>query len=192
MSISIEDIARNTELRKALATLDFVVLERHETGDDWYHVEASERFVAVGGDGAGGRFMLGQASGQVLYLSTEGRAGVIAASLAEFLGLVALHPYWQDLLKFSGNGQVCEMQRSVAVLRGDASDLVLNAERVIQLLRDVIDLPTLNAAVERLHEAVSDPSTMVAVFSPEGDAYEGLFNRFSADNLIGFTESRGA
>ncbi len=189
--ITVQDLLRNPELCKALAThLDFRLLEADETTDRWFQIEAPESFVAVAQEGAGGRFMLGQSSGAVLYISSEGYAGVVAASLPEFLALLATHPYWQDLLKFSGGGNLVEMHRSAALLRPDASDLLLDAKEAERLLRPLVTLPSAEVAIDLLHRAMRDLSASVHVTSLEGDVYEGLFNSFTSDSLIRVAGSR--
>src|SRR5690242_19224712 len=57
-------------------------------------------FVPIATEGAGGAFLL-SASGYLLYVTSEGGAGVIAASLMEGLQLMVAFPYWNSLLKFS-------------------------------------------------------------------------------------------
>ncbi|MGJ7498645.1 hypothetical protein ACSFA8_26810 [Variovorax sp. RT4R15] len=193
MSISVQDIARNDELRQAVeAAFDFRLLEDGEIDDDWFHIEAVEQFVAVAHEGAGGRFLVGQASGAVLYISSEGQAGVVAASLEELLGLMATHPYWQDLLKFSGGGRLAEMHRCVALLNADAPDLLPDTEDAARVLGRMVTLPSSDVAVELLHRAVANLSTPVCVTSPEGDAFEGLFNKFTGEHLLRYAQPRGA
>jgi hypothetical protein len=45
----------------------------------------------------------------ILYVTSEGQAGTIAPHLTALLGTFVGAPYWQDLLKFSGGGDLGEM-----------------------------------------------------------------------------------
>ena len=45
----------------------------------------------------------------ILYVTSEGQAGKVASNLSEWLAIVVAVPYWQDLLKFSGGGDLAEM-----------------------------------------------------------------------------------
>ncbi|MDM0018018.1 hypothetical protein [Variovorax saccharolyticus] len=193
MSITVQDILTSAGLREALeAGLDFRLLDEGDMADDWFRVDAPERFVTVAHQGAGGVFLLGQSSGAMLYISSEGQAGIVAASLEEFLGLGATHPYWQDLLKFSGGGKLAEMHRCVELLKADAPDLLLDVEESVRLLRRMMTLPSSEAAVALLHRAVADLGLLVRVTSPEGDAYDGLFNNFTGDHLLRYAQPRSA
>src|SRR5258707_13096569 len=55
-------------------------------------------------------YALTGAQRHVLLATSEGQAGIMAASLQECLELVIAHPYWQDVLRF-GKGDLSEMRQ---------------------------------------------------------------------------------
>jgi hypothetical protein len=115
---------------------------------------------------------------RVLYVTSEGAAGIVAADLAEFIGLVAACPYWHDLLKFSGNGKLDEMRRAAAVLEaGTVGDTGLDEARA--LLKSELRLPEPADPVRSLHRAVS--SSDVIVRGLDGSPFESLFNSLIID-----------
>src|SRR5262249_48030483 len=77
--------------------------EAHQGG--WFTIDGIDKIQLIGREGAGGVFV--QLPDQrILYVSSEGEAGVIASDFNAFLQLIVAHPYWQDLLKFSGGGKL--------------------------------------------------------------------------------------
>ena len=58
-------------------------------------------YAPFGLDGAGGVYHL-LSDGRVLYIDSEGLAGVVAANFQEFVGMATGLPGWQDALKFVG------------------------------------------------------------------------------------------
>lgn len=86
----------------------------------WFRLPSSEPLEVVGRDASGGLFCLyggpGDGAGSLLYVSSEGEAGVIAGSLAEGLQMMIALPHWRDCLKFSGGGRLEEMRKAQRVL----------------------------------------------------------------------------
>lgn len=58
----------------------------------WFSVDGVERFQQIGNDGGGGAFVLLPPSQRVLYVSSEGEAGIIAADFEEFIQLIVACP----------------------------------------------------------------------------------------------------
>src|SRR5262245_8683491 len=69
----------------------------------------------LAGEAAGGSYFLCP-NGSVLYASSEGQAGLIAADLTEALELIVFVPYWRDCLKFSAGGDLDEMRRAAPTI----------------------------------------------------------------------------
>ncbi len=78
-------------------------------------VDDLDEFAPIGSESSGGAFVLLPA-GQVLYVASEGRAGIIAASFEELIQLVVACPYWPDILKYSAGGDIDEMRRAAQML----------------------------------------------------------------------------
>ncbi|WP_245331886.1 hypothetical protein [Bradyrhizobium sp. NAS80.1] len=115
----------------------------------------------------------------VLYVSSEGRAGIIAESFEAFVQLVVARPYWLDILKFSAGGDLVEMRRAADVLETtlDDEDEINEAREEI---RGALDLPAANDSVGALYEAVAASDAIVR--ATDGSPFTTLFNRFSIDN----------
>jgi hypothetical protein len=179
MPLSPDALAADAEAMERLCwSFDF----RLETGLDqrpWFTVDAVKAFRPVGRDGAGGIFALLPPSQQVLYVSSEGQAGIIAADFDEFIELIVACPYWQDLLKYSGGGSLAEMRRAAAALDSafdDDDDINEARDYLISRLR----LTRPADPVGALHRAVS--ASAITVRSPDGEPCATLFNDFTIDD----------
>lgn len=115
----------------------------------------------------------------VLYVSSEGRAGIIAGSFEAFVQLVVARPYWLDILKFSAGGDLSEMRRAAGTLEAtlDDEDEINEAREEI---RDALDLPEPEDPVGALYDAVAASDAIVR--ATDGSPFTTLFNRFSIDN----------
>lgn len=190
MPLSLQTLTEAVDLHSLLDyPLEFRLLsstERQEAAK-WFTVESEELFDPIAEDGTGGRFMLGQRSGHILFVSSEGQAGVIAASLEELLRLLLLPVAWQDLLKFSGGGQLIEMQRCLKELAQPLHDDEFErAEELAAAQAELIQELGLAAdpqSVSLLQHAVNVLSKRVRVVSPDGHAFDELFNTFTVDTL---------
>ena len=146
--------------------------------EPWFTVDGIESPRRIGSDGSGGTFVL-LPSQKVLYVSSEGRAGIIAESFEAFVKLVVAHPYWLDILKFSAGGDLHEMRRAAATLEAslDDEDDVNEAREEI---RKGLDLPEANDPVRALYDAVAGSEAIVR--ATDGSPFTTLFNRFSIDS----------
>ena len=146
--------------------------------EPWFTIDGVESPRQIGSDGSGGAFVLLPPQ-NVLYVSSEGRAGVIAGSFEAFIQLVVAHPYWLDILKFSTGGDLQEMRRAA-----DALEATLDDEDDINEAREEIrihlDLPDAADPVGALYEAVAASDAIVR--ATDGSPFTTLFNRFSIDN----------
>lgn len=146
--------------------------------EPWFTIDGVESPRQIGSDGSGGAFVL-LPSQNVLYVSPDGRAGIIAESFEAFIQLVVARPYWLDILKFSAGGDLQEMQRAA-----DALEATLDDEDDVNEARDEIrtqlDLPEADDPVGALYEAVAASDAIVR--ATDGSPFTTLFNRFSIDN----------
>lgn len=147
-------------------------------GEPWFTIDGVESPRQIGSDGSGGAFIL-LPSQNVLYASSEGRAGIIAGSFGAFIQLVVARPYWLDILKFSAGGDLQEMRRAADALEAtlDDEDDVNEAREEI---RRQLDLPEPDDPVGALYEAVAASDAIVR--ATDGSPFTTLFNRFSIDN----------
>lgn len=155
-----ELIAQNDQIHDLLS-FPFEI-ELQSTYDEWYRIEGAQ-YRVVAGDGNGNQFVQ-LTDGPVAFINHESSAGVIAENTQEFFELVVNAPYWRDLLKFSGGGQLSEMRRVQPLLEEGVTEDDLDedffepGEKVSErrpLLRATLGLATDIDVVGRLHAAVS-------------------------------------
>jgi hypothetical protein len=172
MPLSPETLTANAEVLERLSW----TFELRVTTDDrepvWFSVDGGEGIRRIARNGAGGVFALISGSPRVLYVSSEGAAGIVAADLDEFIALVAACPYWHDLLKFSGNGNLDEMRRA-----GTVDDEELEEARAV--LKSELGLAELADPVGSLHHAVSTSDLIIR--DQYGSPFVSLFNSFIID-----------
>src|SRR6476646_5529693 len=106
MAVAPEMLRANKEIRGMLCPFDFVVAES-EHGPVWFDSAPLEPFEIVAQRSSGCVYALTGPQRHVLLVTSEGQAGIVAASLQECLELVIAHPYWQDVLRV---GKVSEMR----------------------------------------------------------------------------------
>lgn len=146
--------------------------------EPWFTIDGIENPRQIGSDGSGGVFVLLPPQ-NVLYVSSEGRAGIIADAFEAFVQLVVARPYWLDILRFSGGGDLAEMRRAAEALEAtlDDEDEINEAREEI---RQALDLPESEDPVGALYDAVAASDAIVR--ATDGSPFTTLFNRFSIDN----------
>ncbi|HEV2153089.1 hypothetical protein [Bradyrhizobium sp.] len=146
--------------------------------EPWFTIDGIDDPRQIGSDGSGGAFVL-LPSQNVLYVSSEGRAGIIAGNFEAFIQLVVAHPYWLDVLKFSAGGDLAEMRRAADALEATLEDEdEVNEAR--EEIRSALGLPVPDDPVAELYEAVAASDAIVR--ATDGSPFTTLFNRFSIDN----------
>jgi hypothetical protein len=136
--------------------------------------------AAFARDGAGGSFCLGSGPDgsplAVIYISTEGEAGLLGSTIDEFFSTIAALPYWRDCLHFSAGGDLDCMRRAAIdgerAALDDSDDFGSRRER----LQALLGLPVPTDVVGALHRAVS--ASPVPLVFEDGGGYGGLFNTF--------------
>jgi hypothetical protein len=162
------------------ALCDFRVLDEPQPG--WFALASGEPLRVVGRDGAGGRFCLHQppdGGTALLYISSEGEAGVLAGSLPAGLAVMIALPYWRDCLKFSAGGWLDEMRRArdqfEAELRARRPDI----DEARSLLYRTLGITGPEAPLEALHTAVSGSASRQVVATRDRNPFASLFNTFA-------------
>lgn len=181
----IDRVLASDEVADLLAsTFDFDVRSRAPEAV-WFVVTDCSRLVPVGADAAGGIFVLCEWSSlepAVIYVSSEGQAGVLARSLYDALGLIVYVPYWRDLAKFSGGGQVQEMRRVRPYLARELLEDEPDIHRLQARLVDFLGLEPLGDPAAVLHENITSGERSVVVTSHDGDPCRSLFNTFVVED----------
>lgn len=158
-------------------------IDRASQDYSWIRLTPEHRFVVVAGESTGGAF-LAYGNGDfdqmpILYVTSEGGAGKVASNLGEFLSILVAIPHWQDLLKFSGPGDLAEMRKTAELLQHDVEDE--NVTIAKNRLMNVLDIQEVADPVELLHHNVA--STDCTVVAEDGWRYESLFNKFTSDDV---------
>ncbi len=179
MPLDLARLAANDELVERLGWSFDLKIDIEPDEPVWFTAEGISKFEPIGREGAGGLFVR-LPDGRVLYVSSEGEAGIIATDLDAFMQLVAAHPYWKDLLKFSGNGKLSEMRRAAIAMEAMTLSEQDDLEDVRIFVREELGLAEPEDAVAALHQAVS--TSDVIVRTPYGIACTTLFNRFTIDD----------
>lgn len=175
MPLNPEVLTANAEVVAWLGSLDVSFAPDEEP---WFTIDGVESPRQIGSDGSGGAFVLLPPQ-NVLYVSSEGRAGIIAGSFEAFIQLVVARPYWLDILKFSAGGDLQEMRRAA-----DALEATLNDEDDVnearEEMRRQLDLPEPDDPVGALYEAVAASDAIVR--ATDSSPFTTLFNRFNIDD----------
>ena len=183
--ITVYDFTSSDSIVEDLAwPFDFDVA-RPVDDPSWIKLSITAEFTVLAGDGAGGVFLsYGDGiveSRPVLHATSEGQAGRIAENLTSLLAMLMAIPFWRDLLKFSGGGNLSEMRKTATFMvreyDEDYPDLPAARERLMAAL----PIPKPHDPILDLHDAVhASDCTLVG---DDGWQYESLFNTFvSADN----------
>ena len=182
MAVPIEALKSDAELREALAQGCDFAFDEGGGGPDWFTIDGYEqRYDTFGHDGSGGIFATFGPEGRVLYVSSEGQAGVVAANAAELLTLLIVCPYWRTLLAQAGGGTCADLWRAAPAIE-DAfieEDEPENDDHR-SLLRARLRLTDPRDAIRALHRAVTELDQGVIVRAPDRWQCEPLRPRKAA------------
>jgi len=175
-TLSIKDIRKNPRICELLENFD-VEIGKH-IHEDWYAIRGIASFDSFGAEGAGGRHVL-LPDGRILFISSEGSAGVIANDLIAFLDLVSGAPYWPDMLHFSFGGDLGFMTQAEELLRRDPHNEEDWPLELVAELRGLVGLraPRRTYALT-LHDALTNSDKNLQVLSSDGTPYGNLFGIF--------------
>jgi hypothetical protein len=181
MTVTPEILRANKEIRDMLWRFEFGVVDNKEYGPVWFDTAPLEPFAIVAQRSTGCVYALTGAQRHVLLATSEGQAGIMAASLQECLELVIAHPSWQDLLRF-GKGDLSEMRQvlrdRIEEFEEEALDDNPEIEEFRPLLRAQLGLAEPRDPLKLLHHAVMVPGTKVIVRDSDGYPSEPLAGRF--------------
>lgn len=160
-------------------------LDRTDAESLGFTLRPSVTFHVLAGDCTGGVFLAyGEGSPDhlpVLHATSEGQAGKIANNLGEAVALHLQLPYWRDVLKFSGNGDLAQMRRASTVLEAEyAEDMPELPDAKARLLRE-LRVPVLDDPIAYLHQCIRE--TDCTLVARDGYVWESLFNSFTIDQL---------
>ena len=182
MTVTPEFLRANKAIRDMLWHFDFVVVDHNEYGPVWFDTAPLEPFEIVAQRSTGCVYALTGAQRHVLLATSEGQAGIMAASLQECLELVIAHPYWQDVLRV-GKGDLSEMRQGlrdgIEQFEEEALDDNPQIEKFRLLLRAQLGLAKPPDPLRLLHDAVTVLGAKVIVRDSDGYPSEPLAGRFN-------------
>lgn len=181
MTVTPEILRANKEIRDMLWPFDFAVVDNREYGTAWFDTAPLEPFEIVAQRSSGCVYALTGPQRQVLLVTSEGQAGIVAASLQECLELVVAHPYWQDVLS-RAKGDLEVMRQIFRDDIGDLEDGALSDNPEIEefrpLLRARLGLVDPSDPAKLLHHAITVLGADVIVRGHDGYPWAPLTGRF--------------
>jgi hypothetical protein len=177
MALTAKILRANKKARDMLVAFDFEVQDAGDGGPVWFDTAPLKPFDIVAQRNSGCVYALVGPPRHVLFGTSEGQAGIIAANLQECLELVIAHPYWEDILR-SGKGDLAAMR---ALLRDGIEAFEDNAlcddpkiEDFRPLLRKGLALGEPSDPLQSLHRAVTVLGAGFAVRDDSGYPAEPL------------------
>ena len=123
MTVTPAMLGASQAMRDMLWPFEFTVADDQSHGPVWIDVTALQPFEVVGQTGAGDVFAQVGAAQHVALITSEGQAGIVAASLQEFVELIVAHPYWAEIAS-QANGDLAGMR---AIEEDEGADLEASA-----------------------------------------------------------------
>jgi hypothetical protein len=158
MTLTPKILRANSKARDMLAAFDFEVQDAKEGGPVWFDAAPLKPFDIVAQRSSGCVYALVGPARNVLFASSEGQAGIVAASLQDCIELVVAHPYWADILRF-GKGDLATMRQVLRDRCEEFEDDAMSDDPEIAdyrpLLRRQLGLSEPVDPVRLLHHAVT-------------------------------------
>jgi hypothetical protein len=175
--ISLDQIKDDPELISLLNyEFDFnVAIDDDYKNADWFTIEPANPYDVVARDGTGSLFLLFTREQRVIYITSEGQAGVIASNMREAIRMMVALPNWRDLLQFSGGGRIEEMRTSAAFF--GPKYLADNPElsKAQAFVKDRLNVVDLEEPIAVLHHAVSERGKGIAIYAKDRSEFQTLF-----------------
>jgi hypothetical protein len=146
----------------------------------WFSVRPPMSLTPIAGEGAGGIYASLDSTGEILFVNSEGSGSIVAPNLESLLLIFVCHPYWRDLLKFSGGGSLREMRRTLPFAAHDFFEDVPEVIGLGAMLRTELHLPGTRDMVDVLHASVASSGQRIQMLAPDGSKLTSLFNEFTA------------
>ena len=179
MTVTPEILRADNAVRRMLRPFDFEVVDSY--GPVWFDTAPLEPFEIVARRSSGCVYALAGPQRHVLLVTSEGQAGIIAASLQECLELVVAYPYWQDVLsRAKGDAEVMRQifRDGIEDFEDQALDDNPEIAEFRPLLRARLGLAEPGDPAKLLHHAVMVLGADVIVRGHDGYPSERLAGRF--------------
>lgn len=151
----------------------------------WFELEPKIDCDILAGEGSGGSFLAYGAERiewrPILHVTSEGAAGKAASNLDEWLGILVSLPFWEDILKFLGNGDLKEMRKTAVIMQHQYELKDADILEACDRLKAALPIPSLRDPVRTFHNAIH--GTDCRVVAHDGSYFQSLFNSFKpSDN----------
>ncbi|MBO9128525.1 hypothetical protein [Bacillus sp. 165] len=174
-------IMENIELHEILSEyFDFELGDFSlNTKNYFFKVDNSAKVIAQ--DATGGVFaLIGEGETKdlpVIFINSEGQVGKVGHNFEEFFSLMITCPFWRDLLKFSGNGQVIEMKKAFPLLKDELIEDFPEIETVRKKILSELNLNLITNPIETLYESMSSQCNF-NVYTLENEKVDSLFSSY--------------
>jgi hypothetical protein len=151
------------------------------TDSGQYSFKTEQQVICFAEDASGGIFALwgdGEVDEKVvIYVSSEGQAGIIASNFQCLISLIVFYPFWRDILNFSGGGHISEMEKALPLLIKEYLKEIPELEELKTRLGYLLSISEINDPVKMLYYSVTSQPNII-ITSSEGDIFQSLFNSF--------------
>jgi hypothetical protein len=137
-----------------------------------YQFYAKEKLTILATDGSGGVYAIisnmNIEKSPIVYVSSEGQAGKIANSFNELLSLIIYYPFWSDILKFSGDGDINKMIEVIPSLEKERLEYIPYYVQIQKEIGDNIGIIKSEKSIQDLKKIVLEKPAFT-VYSTEDD-----------------------
>jgi len=147
----LEKIRSDPEVRTLLGdTFDFYLVDGAQHVD-WFTIDGASKRRLIAKKGSGCVFLLFGDDERLGFVSSEGQAGIIAASLAEGLSLIVAYPYWESLIAEDVEAMRELVEDEEDSLLGDIED----ADEHRTIVRARLGLPEIDDPLAAMRRAIT-------------------------------------
>ncbi len=165
---------------------DFIIMEESTSTED-YLFYSREKLTIFATDGAGGVYATVETDDNhdtfIVFISSEGQAGKIARSFNQLINLIIHYPFWSDILKFSGNGRLEEMKKSIKPLEDERVEFIPCYLEVQKTIADKLKITKNKKLIEYLYEVVMEEPKFVVFSTIDNNTSDDLIGSFESNNL---------
>jgi hypothetical protein len=152
-TLTIETLGKSPAAIKLFQAFDLDLSDVTPAG--WYRVTGCDRTAVFGRNGSGSQYLLCNPAGDVLFVSSEGAAGVIAEGLTQAVALVVSLPYWETILAQSNGGDLELMRVLAARLEEEAVEEEPELDDMRSAVFTNFGVPTRSDPVGDLHRVAT-------------------------------------
>ncbi len=168
MLVTPKILRADKKLRGMLWSFDFEVQDPDHDAI-WFDTAPLQPFEVVAAKGSGCVYALTGMQRHVLFVTSEGQAGIIAEDLNQCLELIVAYPYWEDVLRRS-EGDLEALRRIFRDGLEEFEEGALDDNPEIEEFRPLFPHP--------LYHAVTLLGADVVVRTPDGYPSEPLVAAF--------------